>query len=134
MSAAMALQKAIFELLSGDAALTGLIGAEGVTDRLLAKPKLPLVVLCAIESAAHRTASEDGEAHGVVIEVWSEAHGNRETQAITARIRALLDDAPLALDGAHLVFLLHRTTRQRRDGRSRFHRAELRFRAVTEAG
>ena len=132
MSAVSSLQAAIFERLTGDATLTGFIGADGVTDRILPRPKLPLVVLRSIDSSDYGTASEGGEMHIVSIEVWSEAAGNREAQAIAARVCALLDDAPFALDGAHLVSILHRTTSQRRDSKSRFHRAELRFRAVTE--
>ena len=132
MSAVSSLQAAIFERLTGDATLTGLVGADGVTDRILPRPKLPLVVLRSIDSSDYGTASEGGEVHVISIEVWSEAAGNREAQAIAARVRVLLDDVPLALDGAHLVSILHRTTSQRRDGKSRFHRAELRFRAVTE--
>lgn len=41
MSAASALQKAIFGRLSGDAALTALIGGNAVTDRRLAAPAAP---------------------------------------------------------------------------------------------
>ena len=48
MSAASSLQAAIFERLSGDATLTGLVGADRVTDRILPRPKLPLVVLRSI--------------------------------------------------------------------------------------
>ena len=51
MSAASSLQAAIFERLTGDATLTGLVGADGVTDRILPRPKLPLIVLRSIDSA-----------------------------------------------------------------------------------
>lgn len=132
MSAASALQKAIFARLSGDAALTALVGATGITDRRLAAPASPLVVIAAIDSIDHSTATEPGEEHAVTREVWSEAGGHRQVQVIAAAVRAALHDATLALDGHHLVLLLHRDTRLRRDGKSRFHRAEMRFRAVTE--
>lgn len=132
MSAASALQKAIFARLSGDAALTALIGTDGVTDRRLSAPCAPLVVIAGIDSIDHSTASEAGEEHVVTLEVWSEAAGHREAQAMTGAVRAALHDAPLALAGHHLVLLLHRDTRLRREGKSRFHRAEMRFRAVTE--
>jgi hypothetical protein len=132
MSAASALQKAIFARLSGDAALTALVGATGITDRRLAAPASPLVVIAAIDSIDHSTATEPGEEHAVTLEVWSEAGGHRQVQVIAAAVRAALHDATLALDGHHLVLLLHRDTRLRRDGKSRFHRAEMRFRAVTE--
>ena len=132
MSAASALQKAIFARLSGDAALTALVGANGITDRRLAEPASPLVVIAGIDSTDHSTATEAGEAHMVTLEAWSEAAGHRQAQAIAAVVRAALHDAPLALAGHHLVLLLHRDTRLKRDGKSRFHRAEMRFRAVTE--
>lgn len=132
MSAASALQKAIFARLSGDAALTALVGANGVTDRRLTEPASPLVVIASIDSTDHSTATETGEEHVVTLEVWSEAAGHRQVQAIAAAVRAVLDDAALVLDGHHLVLLLHRDTRLRRDGKSRFHHAQMRFRAVTE--
>lgn len=132
MSAASALQKAIFTRLSGDAALAALVGPHGVTDRLLAAPAAPLVVIAGIDSADHSTASEAGEEHAVTLEVWSDGAGHREAQAIAHAVRAALDNAALALAGHHLVLLLHRDTRLRRDVKSRFHRAEMRFRAVTE--
>lgn len=132
MSAASALQKAIFTKLSGDAALTALIGANAVTDRRLAEPSAPLVVIAGIDSTDHSTASEAGEEHVVTLEAWSEAAGHRQAQAIAAAVRAALHNASLGLAGHHLVLLLHRDTRLRRDGKSRFHRAEMRFRAVTE--
>ena len=132
MSAASALQKAIFARLVGDAALSALVGGEGVTDRRLAAPASPIVVIAGIDSADHSTGTEAGEEHVVTLEAWSQASGHREAQAIAAAARAALHDAALVLAGHHLVLLLHRDTRLRRDGKSQFHRAEMRFRAVTE--
>jgi hypothetical protein len=134
MNAASALQKAIFSRLSGDAALAALVGANGVTDRRLAEPVSPLLVIAGVDSTDHSTATEAGEEHLVTLEAWSEAAGHKQAQAIAAAVRAALHDAALTLDGHHLVLLLHRDTRLRRDGKSRFHRAEMRFRAVTEPG
>ena len=132
MSAASSLQKAIFARLSGDVALTALVGAEGIADRRLTAPASPLVVIAGIDSVDHSTATEAGEEHVVVLEIWSGAAGHREAQGIAAAVRAALHDAALALAGHHLVLLLHRETRLKRDGTSKFHRAEMRFRAVTE--
>ena len=132
MSAASALQKAIFARLSGFAALTALVGANGITDHRLGEPASPLVVIAGIDSTDHSTATEAGEEHTVTLEAWSEAGGHRQVQAIAAAVRSALDNAPLTLSGHHLVMLLHRDTRLKRDGKSRFHRAELRFRALTE--
>ena len=42
-SASNALMKAVHARLTGDAALTALVGQGGVHDRLLPKPKLPAI-------------------------------------------------------------------------------------------
>lgn len=130
MSAASALQKAIFGRLSGDAALTALIGGNAVTDRRLAAPAAPLVVIAGIDSTDHSTATEPGEEHVVTLEAWSDAAGHRQAQAMAAAVRTALHDASLTLAGHRLVLLFHRETRLGRD--DRFHRAEMQFRAVTE--
>lgn len=132
MSAASALQAAIFARLSGTAVLTALVGANGITDRRLAEPRSPLVVIAGIDSTDRATATEAGEEHTVTLEVWSDADGHRQAQAAAAAVRTALHNAALTLSGHHLVLLFHRDTRLGRDGKSRFHRADLRFRAVTE--
>ncbi len=73
MSAASALQKAVFGRLSADAALTALVGPDGITDRRLSQPAAPLLVIAGIDSIDHSTASEPGEQHTVLLEAWSEA-------------------------------------------------------------
>jgi hypothetical protein len=47
-------------------------------------------------------------------------------------VHALLHDAALALEGAVLVNLLQVNTRTRREPKTKFYLAEMRFRAVTE--
>lgn len=132
MSAASALQRAIFQHLTGDGALTLLLGPDGISDRLTYRQRLPRVVIAAIESRDLSTATEAGEEHVVTLHAWSGSGGHFEVQAIAARVRALLHDTGLALDGFNLVSLLHRSTRIARDGARPHHRAEMRFRAVTE--
>lgn len=132
MSAASALQRAIFQQLTGDGALTLLLGPDGISDRLPDRQRLPRVVIAAIESRDLSTATEAGEEHVVTLHAWSGSGGHSEVQAIAARVRALLHDTNLPLDGFALVSLLHRSTRIARDGTRPHHRAEMRFRAVTE--
>ncbi|MDR6757214.1 hypothetical protein J2Y48_002510 [Mycoplana sp. BE70] len=131
-SAASTLQKAIHQRLSEDAALTALIGVDGVCDRLLDRQRMPLVVIEAVESRNLSTSTDEGEEHWLTLVAWSKGGGHLEVQTIVARVRALLDNADLTLDGCHLVSLLHRSTRIARDGTKALHRAEMRFRAVTE--
>ncbi len=53
-------------------------------------------------------------------------------QQIADLVRSLLHDTALSLDGAALVSLLHLRTRTRREPKTKYQVAELRFRAVTE--
>ncbi|WEZ83990.1 DUF3168 domain-containing protein [Rhizobium sp. 32-5/1] len=132
MSATQALQAAIYARLTGDAALTTLIGAVGVHDRLLIAPARPYVRIANIETRDWSTASEPGEEHLLTLEARSGEGGNRVVQEIAARIRVLLDDAALALTGAVLVNLRHQKTRTGRDAKGKGHVAEMVFRALTE--
>lgn len=132
MSAARALQKAIFAKLAGDAALTALIGPDGIHDHLQARLHRPCVFIAGIDSRDASTASEAGEEHLVTLEVLTGEGGSRMAQEIAARVRTLLDDAALILAGFVLVSLLHRRTRIGRDAKAKGHVAEMMFRAVTE--
>lgn len=132
MSAAAALQKAIYETLSGDVALTAMIGSDGVHDHLQTRSHRPCVSIAGLESRDASTASEAGEEHLFTLEVHTGEGGNRAAQEISARVRVLLDNADLELDGFALVSLFHRRTRIGRDAKARGHVAEMVFRAVTE--
>jgi thiamine monophosphate synthase len=132
MSAAGALQKAVFVKLAGDGALTALIGPDGVHDHLQVRTHWPCVFIAGIDSRDASTASEAGEEHLITLEVRTGEGGNRAAEEIAARVRALLDDAYLALDGFALVSILHRRTRMSRDAKAKGHVAEMVFRAVTE--
>ncbi|TCQ12326.1 uncharacterized protein DUF3168 [Rhizobium sp. PP-F2F-G36] len=132
MSAANALQAAVFAKLSGDAALSAALGDGGIHDRLLERAEHPYLRLAGIESSDWSTASEPGEEHAMTIEVRGGEGGNRVAQEIAGRVRGLLHDAGLTLAGHHLVNLRHEETRTARDGAARGHVAVMRFRAVTE--
>jgi hypothetical protein len=132
MTAGNALLQAIHQTLASDAALTAIIGTDGIRDRLLPRPKLPCVVFGEMETRDFSTASEAGEEHLLVLEIWSEAEGRRQAQEIAGLVHVLLHDAALPLDGAVLVNLLQVGTRTRREPKTKFYLAEMRFRAVTE--
>jgi hypothetical protein len=74
----------------------------------------------------------DAEEHLLTIEAWSDAEGRKEVQAIAARAKDLLHDAALSLAGATLVNLQHRSTRVRREPKSKAFVAEISLRSVTE--
>ncbi len=132
MSAANALLKAIHHRLSDDAGLVALLGPDGIHDRLMARPKLPAIVFGEMETRDLSTVNEPGEEHFIVLEVWSQGDGRRQALEIAAKVVALLDDALLVLDGAALVSILRTATRTRRETKTKYYLAEIRFRAVTE--
>lgn len=132
MSAVNALLAAIRARLAGDAALTGLIGADGFHDRLLARPRLPCVVVGAVETRDYSTATEAGAEHFLTLDVVAEGEGRKAAEMVAERLRLLLHDAPLSLSGAVLVSLLLRSTRSRREAKTKLFVVELSFRAVTE--
>lgn len=132
MTAGNALLQAIHQVLSGDAALAAIVGADGVRDRLLPRAKLPCVVFGEMETRDFSSASEAGEEHLLVLEIWSDGEGRRQAQEIAGWVHALLHDAALELEGAVLVNLLQVSTRTRREPKTKFYLAEMRFRAVTE--
>ncbi|TCL76170.1 DUF3168 domain-containing protein [Rhizobium sp. BK251] len=132
MSAANELLKAIHALLAGDAALSALVGPDGVRDRLVSDRRMPCVVIGEVASNDYSTASEAGEEHFLTLEAWSDGGGRREAQEIAVMVRTLLDDAALELEGYALVSLQHCSTRTRREPKTKLFVAEMRFRAVTE--
>ncbi|MCF6370473.1 DUF3168 domain-containing protein [Rhizobium halophilum] len=132
MSAANALLAAIHARLAADPQLMSMIATDGIRDRLLPRPVLPTLVIGEIETRDYSTATEAGEEHRLVLEVWSEAAGRREAEEIAERVRVLLQDAALTLSGHVLVSLAHERTRTRRQAKTACFASELRFRAVTE--
>lgn len=132
MSAANALLQAIHARLAGDAGLTALVGVDGISDRLLARPKLPGIVIGEMETRDLSTVSEAGEEHFLALEIWSEGEGRRRALEIAAKVTALLDDVSLVLEGVVLVSLLQTGMRTRREPKTKYYLAEIRFRAVTE--
>ncbi|MCB1447690.1 MAG: DUF3168 domain-containing protein [Rhizobiaceae bacterium] len=126
---ANALQAAIYQRLAEDPDLLAMIGPGSVFDRRMTGRPMPYLVLGGIVTSDF---GPDAEEHLVTIEAWSDAEGRRQVQAIAARVKQLLDDAPLALSGVSLVGLLFRTMRARREPGTRAQMVEMRFRAVTE--
>lgn len=128
---ANALQAAIHARLAGDATLTGMIGAGSVFDRRMTGKPMPYLVLSEIATSDFAPGTEE---HEVRIEAWSDAEGRKEAQEIAARVKVLLDGVTMTLTGFSLVNLTYRSTRARREPKTKAQVAEMIFRAVTEQG
>ena len=131
-SAGNDLLQAVFSALSSSEPLTAVIGADGLRDRLVAGTRLPAVILSEMTSSDYSTATEAGEAHDLILEIWSDAAGRRQALEIAAMLQGLLHDAALPLAASLLVNLRHVSTRSRREALSGLFSVTMRFRAVTE--
>lgn len=131
-SAGFELQKAIYQSLTADAALTAMLGGARVYDAVPRGAAYPYVTLGQSSWRDWSTGSDDGEEHTLTLHVWSETSGYRETQHIMTRLRERLHDASLVLSGHHLVNLRHEYSEARREPGGESYRGIVRFRAVTE--
>ena len=127
---ANALQAAIHARLTEDATLMAMIGVGSVFDRRATGKPMPYLVVSEITTRDFAPGTEE---HDIKIEVWSDAGGRKQSQDIATRVKMLLDDESLSLNGFALVNLLHRSTRSRREPKTRTQVAEMVFRAVTES-
>jgi len=129
----LALRRAILEAASDDAELTSLMGG---TLRLHDEPPRnaePVYALFGDVTAQDwSTDTNRGHEQDLAIVVWSERGSARAGLAAAERFAAILDDAPLILDGQRLVNLRVTEIVANRDNDTRLARVTLRLRAVTE--
>ena len=102
-SPAHALQRALWQRLSADAALTALLGGPHIYDHVPRSAGLPYVTLGDIRSHDWSTQTARGHEHFLMLHVWSERRGRGEVQAIMAALDQALDGADLALVSHRLV-------------------------------
>lgn len=126
------LQKAAYQALIADSALTALLGGAAVYDHVPQEAAFPFVVIDQMRINDWSTGTERGSEHVLMLHVWSRYDGKREAHEISDAIRLTLDDAELTLDDNHLVNLTHQFSDLKRDPDGETYHAVLRFRAVTE--
>jgi len=132
MSATWDLQKGIYEALSGDPTLIGLLGGANIFDRVPQDAPFPYVTLGQTLDRDWSTGSEEGREHILTLHVFSRAGGSKQTQAIIAAIDDALKVAPIAIPGHALVNLRFEFSDARRDRDGETLHGILRYRAVTE--
>jgi len=127
MNADLALQKAIYTRLAGDAALAALV-ATRLYDNVPGDAGLPYLALGENETRDWPGGTE----HRLALHAFSRGGGRAEAKRIMGAVNAALHDASLTLEGHELVNLrfLDGTTRREADGMT--WRGTIRFRAVTE--
>ncbi|GIL03331.1 MAG: hypothetical protein BroJett030_32300 [Alphaproteobacteria bacterium] len=132
MSSTSALQKAVYETLLADAALTALIGSGRLFDDVPPATRPPYLLFAGSGHSDWSTGTEAGEAHAFGIEVWSAGKGRKEAAAIAAAVRDALAGLAAIEPPWHLVSLRHESTTFERDPQTEYFRGLMRFRALVE--
>jgi hypothetical protein len=133
MSAARALQEAVYAALIADGDLEDLLGGAKVFDGAPRNAAAPYVHLGEVSARDWSTATEAGVEIVFSVVAWSRQPGRSEAIAIAERVRELLHEAALVLDGWRLVNLRHLVTETERVAKPEGRRAVVRFRAAIEA-
>lgn len=131
-SASWALQQAIYAALTGNSALTTLLGGARIYDDVPGSAAFPYVTLAPGVERDWSTGSDAGTEHAVTLHVWSRGAGRKEAAAIMDALRAALHEAALMLTGHRLINLRHESSEVRRDADGVTQHGIVRFRAVTE--
>ncbi|PYB76908.1 DUF3168 domain-containing protein [Rhizobium wuzhouense] len=130
-NAVNALASALQQAVKADAALAGLLGADGMTDRTLRPQHFPALVLGTVEARDYSTGEAEGAEILLVLEAWS-AKSRREAEELVAELRRVAKGLPQGLSGFRLVNFRHRRTVSRREVKAGLFVAEASFRAVVE--
>lgn len=131
-SASWALQQAVHQALTADAALSALLGGPHVYDHVPRGQAYPYVTFGVTTERDWSTGSDDGGEHILTLHVWSGTAGRRQTDDIAEAMRGVLHDQPIALAGHRLVNLREELFEARRDVSDELYHGVVRFRAVTE--
>ncbi len=127
-----ALQKAAYEALIADSALTTLLGGDRLYDHVPQSSAFPYVAIDQMRINDWSTGTERGSEHVLMLHIWSRYDGKREAYEIADAVREALDDAELTLDDNRLVNLSHQYSDLKRDPDGETYHGVMRFRAVTE--
>lgn len=132
MSAALAIQKLVFETLIQDTELTTLLAGTHIYDAIPANTKPPYILFGEIGSDDWSTGTEKGEELSIELVVWSAKKGRKQVTQISERIRQSLNDQTGLANGYNLVNFAWENTLTQRARDNRFFTSKLRFRAVVE--
>ncbi|TRL30584.1 DUF3168 domain-containing protein [Methylosinus sporium] len=127
------LRRAIRACLASDATLVAALGGAKIYDEAPRGAEAPYLLFAEASLRDWSTTGSRGAEQIFTVSVVSIERGVAQALTIGEQIVALLDEAPLILDGHHLVDLRHQASETRRERNGRFARVDLRFRATTES-
>lgn len=132
-SPVLALRRAMLAALSGDATLVALLGGARIFEEAPPGAPAPRIAFSDAQARDWSAQLSRGAEQMLVLTVWSGARGTREALDIADRVVAVLDEAPLTLEGHALIDLRFVALATRREQNGRYARVDVRFRATTES-
>jgi len=124
------IQKAVYDVLAGDATLGGLVS--GVFDEVPEGTAYPYVVIGEALEVPAGSHDRFGRETVLTLHVWTDTRGFSRATQITSRIVALLDHQPLTIAGHHHVATRYEFAQQLRDTEPHLRHVPIRFRVITE--
>jgi hypothetical protein len=95
--AELPLQTRLFEILSGDATLAELIGADRVFDFVPENEPYPYITIGDMESRDWGSHTHDGFEFDAHIHTWTKASGRKQALEIMARVYQLLHNLDISI-------------------------------------
>ena len=124
-----ALQEAIYTRLSNDSTLTSTHGAS-VYDEVPEGSSFPYVTIGETTTVDYSTKDSIGSDQTLMLHVWSQYRGAKETKNIMDRLHDLLHDYSLSVTGANLINLRYEFSDLIRDPDGITRHGVIRFRAI----
>ncbi len=126
------LQKSVYEALTSDTSVTGLLGGAKIFDSAPQAANYPYLTLGESVDPDWSLGSEDGPERILTLHVWSRSNGDKEANDIIEAIRSALQNGPVAVNDDQRVELRHEYTGTRRDPNDEAYHGIVRYRTVTE--
>lgn len=128
--ASLALQRAVFELLTVDTQLIGRLGGAHVYDAVPRRQARPYVSFGRSRVTDWSTGDDVGGQHTLTLHVWTDGPGRRQALEIADDVERVLTDAPFPVADHCLVAFLRTGFETERLSDREIIRASLRFRAL----
>lgn len=129
---AFILQKAIYQWLKSDAALTAMLSDTGFYDAPTPGARFPYVTFGRASGYDWSSGTERGQEIFLTLQIWSNRRGRREAAAIMAAIDERLRAFDPQMDGLRLVLLDRDLQDIRHDSEAALYRGTARYRALVE--
>lgn len=127
-----ALQEAVYQRLSGDAALGAIVGS-AIYDAIPSGSLPPIYLTLGDETARERSDQTGfGAAHDLRISVITDAQGFQQAKQAAAAANDALEDAQLVLSRGRLVGIWFQRAKAARDTSNGTRRIDMIFRARVE--